>query len=259
MQKSTNLKWSALAFAGLVLSVLPARAQQPLPIDQVVTGVSSQSTPASAHHVMELMMRHGVLCRGVSIMHQPGATFLRDGFGPIAMSAADLGDLEIVAVTRCADEVNGPAVNVTVRNNSTRCVHGFHVSAVALRSSILPQCPAAITCVATLEAGECIDVNVCLPESAWDMARRGVEAFPLTRILIAIDSLDRFMESNESNNFQLLDFVTLPVQPVEVEMTAVEPEPAEEAVPQAPENPQSPVDPNALPKGFDLGRLGVDA
>lgn len=281
-----KLKLVALAIAGAVMGALPATAQQPIPIGQVVTGVSLDSTPTSAVHVMDLMMRHGVLCGNASLTHQAGTTVFHPGIGPIALSAVDMGDLELVAVTRCADESAGPSVVVTVRNNSTRCLHGFHVSAVALRGPIQPWCPAAITCVESLEPGECIDVTVCLPETAWDMGRRGLEALPLTRVLVAIDSLDRFLEGNEINNVQLLDFATLPVQPVEVESTAVETTsepvatPAFPVVPPAadttvtpsnnnvapsatvpsrqsvaPEVSQGPSELNALPNGFDINRL----
>ncbi len=118
-----------------------------------------------------------------------------------------MGDLEIIQVTQVLhdDAACGPKIAVIVRNQSVRQVCDFHVSAVAILGRICPSSPNRTVRVAKLEPGEAQEVLVQLPIEALAMGNRNGQIIGFQRLVVAIDSYDEFVETNEANNVKAFD------------------------------------------------------
>jgi len=256
---------------------------------------------ATCTHVINLMLRHGIDDSNRKC-HTNQLSVFHPSVGSFQLTGVDVGDLELISVERCEDSADathgicGPTFAVVIQNNSTRCVENFRTSVVALRGSIHHHCPTAVAKVGSIAAGQAIEVRVTLPESCLDMGRRGAEALPLSRLLVAIDSLDQFYESNEVNNVKVFDVASIPMLTTTVVTeSTTEQTPLTDSLPSsvgtdgandlgnelgnglesgntsgdgsggaasdllnAPNNAQS-TDQNALPADFDINQLDVDA
>jgi hypothetical protein len=142
----------------------------------------------------------------------------------------ELGDLEIIQVVQILhdDPACGPKIAVTVQNQGCRKVCNFHVSAVAILGRICPTSPNNTVCVEKLGPGEALEVMVQLPIEALAMGNRNGQVIGFHRLVVAIDSYDEFVETNEANNLKAFDRNTLPVvsptvaEPVESISTTTE-------------------------------------
>lgn len=187
----------------VVGSIVAARAQ----------GVSTLQLlePGSrCDHVIDLIMRHGV---NNSVDRSAAHSLLhRSPWGAMAIPAVDLGDLEIAQVTQIAhdDAACGPKIVVTVHNRSCRQVCNFHVTAVAVLGRICPVSPSATVRVDQLEAGAAIEVVVTLPIEALAMGNRNGQVIGFQTLVVAIDSFDQLVETNEANNLKAFDVTELP-------------------------------------------------
>ncbi|MCA9140666.1 MAG: hypothetical protein KDB00_28030 [Planctomycetales bacterium] len=201
--------------------------------------------PDRCDHVMSLLLRHGV---NNDSNHVAGMNTFHP-LGPIAIPAADLGDLELVSVTRHADVVAncGPAFDVVIKNCSTRDVCGSHVTIVGLFGRILPTSPNVTSKLESLPAGQAVQITLTLPIESLAMGNMNGQAIAMNRLLVVVDSFDQFMESNEANNLRVFDVAAIPIAvaavpettatetPVSVSSTsatlpAVEPTPIQSAV-----------------------------
>ncbi|MCO8124716.1 hypothetical protein NHH03_23455 [Stieleria sp. TO1_6] len=205
-------------------------------------------------HVIGLLMRYGV-------NNDSDAVAARYLPGPIQIPTEELGDLQLVSIQRhpSAAAGCGPALDVVIQNCSTRDVCGSRLTVVALLGRICPTSPNVTSTIDSLPAGEAVQVTVTLPPEALAMGNLNGQAIAFDRILVAVDSYDQFMESNEANNLRVLDATevpeiavtaaSLPAEAVPAEAVPAEAVPAE-AVPTntAPANPAPAAsDPGAMP------------
>ena len=134
---------------------------------------------------------------GVNNTFNRGSTFHSSPFGHVVIPDCEIGDLQIVEVHQHEhlDSACGPTFAVVIQNQSTRSVCGFHVTAVAVFGHICPTSPNATVKTDKIEAGESLEV------------------------LVAIDSFDELMESDEANNLKAFDAASIPVVSVSVTTT----------------------------------------
>ena len=203
------------------------------------------SGPTNCQHVMDLLFQygHGVSQRAIAVPYGNGL-----------LLGDSIGDLEIMTVVMChpGDATQGPKIAVTISNNSERAVSSFSISAVAVLGRIRPFSPSVTQTSPTIGPGENVELKLCLPLESLAMGRAGTtDTLAFQKLVIAIDSFDQLLESNESNNIVILDRDKIPV----VEQTVVPapavpaPQPAEVTPDQqevAPTPPQQPVVGNSI-------------
>jgi len=182
---------------------------------------ASQVLPGGTRcdNVIHLMHLHGVnnsvnLTMSASMLH-------RSPLGTMLIPGDELGDLEIIQVTQVLhdDLACGPKIAVIVQNQSARKVCGFHVSAVAILGHIFPTSPNRTVRVEKLEPGEALEVLVQLPIEALAMGNRNGQIIGFQRLVVAIDSYDEFVETNEANNLKAFDCRDLQVVSPTVEQS----------------------------------------
>lgn len=160
--------------------------------------------------------------------HRPdlrtGGTASQSPGGPFLVPRDEIGDLTIVGVTQSPppDSEAPPTYVIAIANRSSRDVGAFRVSLVALLGRIHPHCPTAVARVASVGAGEEVSVRVTLPHGA--LAMGGGRGF--RRVVVAIDSLDQFVESDEANNVQVLERTEIALQPPQAKPTERDEAPA---------------------------------
>ncbi len=199
-----------LLTAGIVVGSVVASQAQGVSSFQLLHGGSR------CDHVIGLIHRHGVnnsvdLAAAHSILHYPS-------YGGAVIPSTDLdalklGDLEIVQVHQIAHDVVacGPKIAVTVHNNSCRQVSDFHVTVVAILGRIFPTSPNCTARVGLIEPGASVEVVVQLPIEALAMGDSGGQIIGFQRLVVAIDSYDEFVETNEANNLQAFDVAAITV------------------------------------------------
>ena len=170
--------------------------------------------PERCDHVFPLLMRHGVnndcpVGAAAAVVHP---------LGPVAIPAAELGDLQIVSIAKHAEITAGcgPSFDLIVKNCSTRDVCDVRVTMVALLGRILPTSPSVTLKIASLPAGQAMQFTITMPIESLAMGNLNGQAIPFNRVLLVLDSFDQFMESNEANNLRLFDAATIPVATVAV-------------------------------------------
>ena len=194
--------------------------------------------PTRCDHVIEMMLRHGVN-REKSDSY--GSPMMYHGrMGPMWIPHKELGDLELVEVAQLpdTDPACGPTFVVGIRNTSNRDVCGFRVTMVSLLGRIFPTAPTTVVKVDKVCAGQVAEIHVQLPIESLAMGTRNGQAIEFSRLVVAIDSFDQFVECNEGNNVKVLDRASIAVREIVVES----------AEPIAPVDPaQTIVDPAATP------------
>lgn len=223
-----------------LLAAPPARAEiNALPIEQALTGAPG------CEHVVDLLTRYG-LCQGGALQV---ATVAPSPHGPIVMPASEYGDLCLANVEEIsnADPACPPTYVVAVTNSSTRAVCDVAVSLVAMLGPIKPFDPTATVRIAEIPPGATVEVDVTLPIEALTMGANGATVIGFQKLLVAIDSYDRFVEVDEANNLRLVCRADVPQRVV---ATAVEP-----VVPATPQ-PAAPAAP--APIDSALERFGID-
>ncbi|EMI20152.1 secreted protein [Rhodopirellula maiorica SM1] len=167
-------------------------------------------------HVIDLISQHGV-----NNTFNRGSTFHASPFGHVAIPDCEIGDLQIVEVRQQehVDSACGPTFAIVIQNHSTRSVCGFHVTAVAVFGHICPTSPNVTVKVDKIEAGEALEVLVTLPIEALAMGNRNGQVIGFQRLVVAIDSFDELMESDEANNLKAFNAASIPVVSVSVSTT----------------------------------------
>ncbi len=198
-------------------------------------------------HVISMMLKHGVNNRfdrseASRLLHSTSII-------PTGLPLCELGDLELVQVSQLSTAPNcGPRVAVQLMNRSNRKVGNFHVTAVAVFGQIRPDSPCVTTEVTELEAGAIVEVTLQLPVEAYAMGNRNGQPLAFQTLVIAIDSFDAMIESDESNNIRAIGASELPeVQSVAVTqavelLQADEPVSTNVVTPQSPREVDSPVE-----------------
>ncbi len=244
-----NIKLSVrLLSLTLVTAACPALAGLPAgqPLETALTG------PPGCEHVLDLLLRYGPLEGGPGL--QCG-TVVPSAHGPFVMPAEEIGDLCIASVTEspASDPACAPTFLVAITNNSLRAVCDVQVSLVALLGPIKPCDPTAIACLKEIPAGATVEIEITLPVEALAMGSNGGAPVGFQKLLVAIDSLDRYVERCEANNLKLLCRADIPQAVVEVSApAAIETVPAE-GVPA----PQAAVPPSSLESALE--EFGIDA
>ncbi|GAA5506508.1 hypothetical protein [Novipirellula caenicola] len=171
---------------------------------------------AHCAHVIDLISQHGVN----NTFHR-GSTFHASPFGHVVVPDCEIGDLQIVDVrqTEHVDSACGPTFAITIQNHSSRRVCGFHVTAVAVFGHICPTSPNVTVKTGNIDAGEAIEVLLTLPIEALAMGNRNGQVIGFQRLVVAIDSFDELMESDEANNLKAFDAASIPVTTVSVTTT----------------------------------------
>ena len=200
---------------------------------------------------MDLLFRYG---------HAPSQPTVAIPHGHGLLLGNSIGDLEIMAVSMChpGDAKNGPTFAVTISNKSERAVSAFSISAVAVLGRIRPLSPSVTQTVPKIGAGENVELKLCLPLESLAMGRAGTDILAFQKLVVAIDSFDQLLESNESNNIVVLERDKIPVVeatapltpiPAPVQAPVPTPQPAEVAPNQedvAPAQPQQPTAENSI-------------
>ncbi len=183
-------------------------------------------------HVIRLVHLHGV--NNSVDRCSSGSMFHPSPFGSAVIPTTEFGDLQIMQVTQVPidDPACGPRFAIVVQNASTRKVCDFHVSAVAIFGNIHPSSPNATVKVAGINPGEALEVMVQLPIEAFSMGNRNGQVIGFQRLVVAIDSFDELMETNEANNLQAFNSHEIPVATVVVGEVQSSVEVAPEAVSQ---------------------------
>ena len=202
-----------LSASCLLVASMNSQAQ-PLTSSQWVSGGTR------CDHIIQMMLRHGVNNRfdrsatSSLLNHSP--------FGGIQVPVYDLGDLQIVQVTQLPPEVPvcGPKFAVVVMNQSNRSVCNFHVSAAAVFGHICPTSPNTTVEVAKMNAGETMEVMVSLPIEAYSMGNRNGEVLSFQKLIVAIDSFDELLETDEANNIRAFDATEIAVVTTVIQQTA---------------------------------------
>ncbi|NND96076.1 MAG: hypothetical protein HKN47_01965 [Pirellulaceae bacterium] len=176
----------------------------------------------TSDHVISLVLRHGV--NNSVDLAQSGSLLHPSGFGPMVIPATELGDLQLMQVSSIpdADPACGPKFAIVVRNHSHRDVCGLRVSAVALLGRIRPTSPTTVIKVDKICAGESLEIQVQLPVEAVAMGNHNGTLIGFRRLLIAIDSFDQFVETNEANNIKVFDVASIPALVATAVVTAAE-------------------------------------
>ena len=248
--------------ASFVVGSIAAAQAQDITASQLFHGVNR------CDHVIHLMHRHGV---NNSVNYVASSPLLHHSpLGAMAINEADLGDLQIVQVSQIEhqDAACGPKFAVLVHNHSCRSVCKFHVSAVGILGRICPVSPSATVAVEQIGAGETLQVDVTLPIEALAMGNRNGQIIGLQRLVVAIDSFDQLVESNEANNLKAFDITAIPVltptvaQPADaVSVTTVETGAASVATEAAPVStavPSQPAQPTTDPLRSAIRKLADD-
>ena len=203
-----------LLAAGIVVASIAAAQAQDITASQLFHGGSR------CDHVIHMMHRYGVnnsvnLVASNSLLHH-------SPLGAMVVNEADLGDLQIVQVSQIEhqDAACGPKFAVLVQNQSCRSVCRLHVSAIGVLGRICPVSPSATVAVEQIGAGETLQVDVTLPIEALAMGNRNGQIIGLQRLVVAIDSFDQLVESNEANNLKAFDITEIPVLTPIVEQPA---------------------------------------
>ncbi|WP_182868060.1 hypothetical protein [Stieleria mannarensis] len=205
--------------------------------------------PDRCDHVIGLLLRHGVN----NTANPAAAVNAFHPYGPIAIPATELGDLQLESITRHADTTTecGPSFDLVIKNCSTRDVCGAHVTLVGLLGRILPTSPNVTAKLDSVPAGQAVQVTLTLPIESLAMGNLNGQVIGMNRVLVVVDSYDQFMESDEANNLRSFELAALPVAtavvtettesaaPVSVETTT--PAPTTDASPQTAQ-PSSPSD-----------------
>jgi len=210
---------SAIATTLVVCAAVTAQAQ-------IVGSPLNTATVLNGHvrcdHVLRLIHRHGVnnsvdQALGNSLLHQTP-------LGGVAIPDAELGDLEIVQVSQVVheDEACGPRIAVVVRNNSCRKVCNFHITGVAMLGRILPISPNVTVKVAEILPEAALEIQLQLPIEALAMGNRNGQIIGFQRLVVAIDSYDELLETNEANNLRAWNRAEIPVAEATVVETAAE-------------------------------------
>ena len=164
----------------------------------------------SCHHVINLLVRSSMFSRaGIQSNAPPTWSEVRwvagtHGHRPVVVEHA-LGDMELLNVDMVADAMpeHGPVYQVTFRNNSRNHVKRFRVSVVAVLGEINSVSPATTVDVPELAAGATGTIQVELPACCMSMGIAGHVA-PFDTVVVALDSFDELIESNELNNIATL-------------------------------------------------------
>ncbi|QEF96859.1 hypothetical protein Mal15_08890 [Stieleria maiorica] len=164
--------------------------------------------PDRCDHVIGLLLRHGVNNNA-----NPAATVNAfHPYGPVAIPAAELGDLQLESIARHADTTGcGPSFDLVIKNCSTRDVCGAHVTLVGLLGRILPTSPNVTAKLDSVPAGQAIQVTLTLPIESLAMGNLNGQIIGLNRVLVVVDSYDQFMESDEANNLRSYELAALPL------------------------------------------------
>lgn len=238
-------------------------------------GGTPRKGKADCRHVIDMLIRHSVGNRSYDpcIKHRcPDPMWAQVGWIPAPVFVAPvgapaMGDLELVEVGMVSDASpeQGPLYQVTVRNVGSTDAEHFRVSLVAVLGEIAEDSPSVTINVDRIAAGETATLQVQMPVGVMSLGAQGAAAAPFDTLVVAIDSFDELVESNELNNMATLKRAE--VQLIQVGVTAtteaaapVEQTPASGDAPTAPQT--TPTAPEGeAPKdngGLDLEDLGLD-
>jgi hypothetical protein len=212
-------------------------------------------------HVIELMMRNRVRqLHGHGIL-PPESPHVRIGLAP--------GDLELLGV-QLADpptDACGPTYQISFRNNSPTAVTHFRITLVGVLGRIHPTCPSQTVTISRVEAGQTATIEMQLPLAAMSMGPSGSETAACDTLVIALDSFDEWIESNELNNVLILRRCEVPEVVADPLPTPAPATPPASSAPAEPEGSDAPADSTPLPgekpapsplDKIDLDKLDLD-
>jgi hypothetical protein len=173
-----------------------------------------------------------------------------------AMIGAVPSDLELLEIQLISDgnAEQGPVFQINFRNVGRLPAHDFRISLVGVLGRIDITSPTTTVHVRRLEAGQTASLQIQLPPSAMAITPFGGDPLPFDKLVVALDSFDELIESNELNNVTILKRAEIQAFVVESAPIA-EQKPALNTAPSpAPkeETPPSPLD------KIDLDELDLD-
>ncbi|MCA9037194.1 MAG: hypothetical protein KDA91_18790 [Planctomycetaceae bacterium] len=172
-------------------------------------------------HVIDLLMRNRMR-QQMGVGGEQQQVLMPQFSVPVSV-----GDLSVQSVQLVSEGTPdcGPVIQVTMHNNSQVPIGNFRVSVVAVLGTIHVHSPSATTFVHRMEPCEHQQLQIQLPASAMNMPLGsqplGSQWSPFDVLVVAVDSFDELIESDELNNVQILRRSEL--QPVVVTTTQVTP------------------------------------
>ncbi len=166
--------------------------------------------PENCRHVIGLLQIHGV---NNSVDLSAASLVAPPMYRPFVMPLAELGDLRIAQVTQLPAGApdSGPQIAIMVHNASDRTVRNFHLTAIGFLGQIYPHSPSTTVRVEQLNPGQQAEFVVQLPIEVTALGNRDGQILGFQRLLVAIDSFDQLLETNEANNLRAFRVSELPI------------------------------------------------
>jgi hypothetical protein len=182
-------------------------------VTETNTAVQSQTVaverqlikPIQSFHQLGMVIHHCIL--HTPHKFQAGPT----PFAPVHSTpfipavAKTPGDLEIATIGMVADATpqQGPLYRVAIRNNSETPSRHFEVSLIAVRGQLNHDSPVITSHVNEIAAGGEHVLDIQLPIGVMSLGAANALA-PFESLVVAIDSFDQLIETNELNNVAIL-------------------------------------------------------
>ena len=203
----------------LLLSLHPVSAndvlQSPAPDPRIsqVLGLPTSFCGHVIHLLMANQMRQQSGYAGSELLNAPPFFF------PNSTTA---GDIELLGVQLVADgnPQQGPVFQLSLRNNSTYSIEGIRISIVGVLGQIQVHSPTSTSTCPKIESNAVGVLQIQLPATSMSMSSGGQGVSSFETLVVAIDSFDELIETNELNNVQILKRAEIPpVTPVVTTIT----------------------------------------
>jgi hypothetical protein len=182
-------------------------AQTQTAVQGQTIAVEKQSiTPIQSFHQLAIVRHHCFLHSRPNLPTNTGPlgpAFVGSPFTPAIVRTP--GDLEIAGIGMIADASpqQGPLYRVTIRNNSETPSRHFEISLIAIRGQINHTSPVVTAHINEIAAGGVHEIDVQLPIGVMSLGLAN-QAAPFESLVVAIDSFDQLIETNELNNVAIL-------------------------------------------------------
>lgn len=148
-------------------------------------------------HVMRLMQRYR--------LQQPNSNHAEQLHLPHLSVGLTPGDLKLINIqlVSAGHAECGPIFQLTLQNCSDVPIGNFHASVVGVAGQIQAHSPTVDAFIQRMEPQQTLTIQMQLPAACMSM-RNAQGVAPFDTLVVALDSHDVLMESDEWNNIQIL-------------------------------------------------------
>jgi hypothetical protein len=182
-------------------------------VTETQTAVQSQTVaverqvikPIQSFHQLGMVIHHCILHTPHKFQAGPSPFAPVHGAPFTPAVAKTPGDLEIATVGMVAEATpqQGPLYRVAIRNNSETPSRHFEVSLIAVRGQLDHASPVITSHVNEIAPGGEHVIDIQLPIGVMSLGAANALA-PFESLVVAIDSFDQLIETNELNNVAIL-------------------------------------------------------